>query len=225
VEVPEGVFPPPITLGSKLLGPSNLVDAIFASLLKSFSAYNFVRYNALLTSVDVDALDLTAAFPASPGPPPLRYTTRAQVGRGGISNQGLAPNSVAILPQNATTSPVRPGCLITDMIDISADVPTGSDSFMVYWKIHEYVVSPDIMAYDGPSAGANDAASKGLVEVDQSPTDWEVYLSANDGGGYSRVSLLTPMTVCDPGTKLRLAFINKSTVEKRYLASYAVLYK
>lgn len=225
VEVPEGVFPPPITLGSRLLGPSNLVDAIFNGLLKSFPTYRFIRYNALLTSIDVAALDLTATFPVSPGPPPVKYKTRAQVGRGGFVNQGLAPNSVSIFPDNTTTTPSRPGCLITNTIDISADVPAGSSNFLVYWKIHEYSVSPDVMAYDGPGAGLNDASLKGLVEVDQSPTDLEVYLSANDGGGYSRVGLLMPINVCDPGTKLRLAFINKSTAAKRYLASYAVLYK
>lgn len=225
VDVPEGVFPPPIDVNSKLLGPgpANILPAIFDGLLRGFPRYRFVKYNALLTSADVDALDLTATFPVSPGPPPVKYITRAQVGRGGVLDQGLAPNAVAVLPENDTTTPVRPGLLITDTIDISADVPAGTTEFVVYWKIHQYDVTPDVMAYDGPGVGTNEAAIKGLLEVSQSPTDFEVYLSANDGGGYSRVSRLVPMTTCDPGTLIRLAFVNKSPT-KRYIASYALIY-
>jgi len=225
VDVPDGVFPPPINAGSKLLGPGplNIVPSIFNGLLRAFPRYSFVRYNALLVSADVDALDLTAEFPVSSGPPPVKYITRAQTGRGGVPNAGLAPNSVAVLAQNSTTTPVRPGCLITDTIDISADIPAGASEFIVYWKIHEYTVTEDVMAYDGPGVGTNEAALKGLVEVEQSPADFQVYLSANDGGGYSPVGRLVPCAVCDPGTLIRLAFVNTSP-NKRYLASYALLY-
>lgn len=225
VDVPDGVFPPPIGIGSRLLGPgpANILPAIFNGLLRGFPGYGFVRYNALLISADVDSLDLTATFPVSPGPPPVKYDTRAQVGRGGALNQGLAPNSVALLPQNSTTTPVRPGLLITDTIDISADIPAGTTEFVVYWKFHEYDVTPDVMAYDGPGVGTNEAALKGLLEVDQTPIDLEVYLSANDGGGYSLVERLVPITTCDPGTLIRLAFVNRSPT-KRYLASYALIY-
>jgi hypothetical protein len=225
LDVPEGVQPPPIDSTSRLLGPvpANIVPSIFNGLLRGFPGFRFVRYNAFLTSTDVDALDLTATFPVNPGPPPVKYATRVQVGRGGGINQGIAPNSVAILAQNPTTTPVRPGVLITNTIDISGDIPAGTTRFAVYWKIHEYAVTADVMAYDGPNVGANDAALKGLLEVDQSPTDLEVYLSTNDGGGYSRVERLVPISTCDTGTLIRLAFVNKA-VSKRYLASYAVIY-
>lgn len=225
VDLPEGVAPPRIDLGSKLLGPApaNVVPAIFAGLLAKYSKYSFVQYNALLTSADVAALDLAATFPASAGPPPLSWATRAQVGRGAGPDAGLAPNSVAVLPQNNTTSPARPGLLVTDTIDISADIPAGTTEFLVYWKIHEYVVTADVLDYDSPTPGANEAALKQLVEVDQSPVDFAVYLSANDGGGYSPVGRLIPCAVCDPGTKIRLAFVNTSST-KRYVASYALLY-
>lgn len=226
VDVPDGVFPPAIGADSRLLGPSpaNIVPSIYGGLLARFPAYNYVRYNALLTSADVDLLDLSATFPVSPGPPPVSFRTRVQVGRGGILNAGLAPNSVAVLPQNGTTTPVRPGCLITDTIDISGDLPGGASSFLVYWKIHQFVVTPDVMAYDGPGVGTNEAASKKIEEIDQEPADFEVWISANDGGGYSRVRRLAPVTVCDPGTEIRLAFLNKSPTLKRYLAAYALIY-
>jgi len=225
VEVPEGVSPPVVTTSSRLLGavPANIVPAIYNGLLRAFSRYDFVSYNALLVSADVDLLDLTATFPVDPGPPAVKYITRAQVGRGLAAEEGLAPNSVALLAQNDTTTPARPGLLVTDTIDISADIPAGTTDFLVYWKIHEYAVSADVMDYDSASPGTNEAAIKSLVEVDQSPSDLEVYLSANDGGGYSRVERLVPCSVCDPGTLIRVAFINKSST-KRYIASYALLY-
>lgn len=225
VELPDGVSPPPIGVGSKLLGPppANILPAIYNGLLARFPKFSFVRYNALLTSADMAALDLGATFPGIPGPPPVTWATRAQVGRAVGPNAGLAPNAVALLPENTTTTPSRPGVLITDTIDISGDIPAGTTEFLVYWKIHEYAVTPDVMDYDGPSSGTNEPAIKGLYEVDQSPTDLEVYLSANDGGGYSPVRRLIPCAVCDPGTQIRLAFVNKSPT-KRYLASYALLY-
>lgn len=224
VDVPEGVFPPAISFASRILGGGSFLPQIYNGLLRQFPAYRFVRFNPLLTSADVDGLDLTATFPVSGGPPPVSYRTRAQVGRGGILNAGLAPNSVAILPQNSVAVPVRPGVLITDTIDISPDVPAGASNFAVYWKFHEYSVTPDVMAYDGPNVGLNEASMKNLLEVNQEPADFEVYLSANDGGGYSRVRRLVSLPVCDPGTLIRLAFVNKSPSTKRYLASFALLY-
>jgi hypothetical protein len=224
VDIPDGVSPPAITAASKLLGGASIIPEIFTGLLSKFPKYSFVRSNTLLVSADVAALDLAATFPASAGPPPVAWTTRAQVGRGaGPGAVGLAPNAVAILAQNNTTSPVRPGLLITDTIDISADIPAGASELVVYWKIHEYGVTSDVMDYDSPSPGTNTAAIKQLSEVNQSPADFEVYLSTNDGTGYSLVSRLIPCAVCGPGTLIRLAFVNKSTT-KRYLASYAILY-
>lgn len=221
VEVPEGVAPPQITVASRLLGgPTSVVDDIFNGLLARFPRYGAVQYNALLTSADVGLLDLTAAFPASAGPPLVRWATRAQVGRAvGPLPVGLAPNSVAVLPQNDTTTPPRPGVLITDTITLAAP----ASEFLVYWKIHEYFVTSDVMTYDGPTPGVNEAAIKQLIEVPQAPTDFEVHLSANDGAGYTPVRRLIPCAVCDPGTLIRLAFVNKSPT-KRYLASYAILY-
>lgn len=222
VDVPEGVAPPTISATSRLLGPGNIVGTLFEGLLAKFPRYNFIHYNALLTSADVDGLDLTASF-SDPGPPLTSFSTRAQVGRGAGVNGGLAPNSVAVLPLNSTTSPARPGVLITDTIDISGDVPAGVNEFLVYWKIHQYTLSHDISAYDGPDAGANEASLKRLVEIDQEPAGFEVYLSANDGGGYSRVRRLMPCVVCDLGTNIRLAFLNTSP-DKIYIANYAILY-
>jgi len=210
VEIPEGVNPPPIGFSSRLSGPTpaNVVPAIFQNLLDRFPSYSSVQYNALLSSADAGLLDSTASLPAALG----GFATRAQI--------SFAPNATAVLAQNGTTVTPRPGVLITDTITL----PVPKSEFLVYWKIHEYAVSPDVMDYDGPSSGANTPATKGLVEIDQSPADFQVYLSASDGAGYTLVSRLRPCAVCDPGDKIRLAFFNTSTVAKRYLASYAILY-
>lgn len=222
VDIPEGVQPPPIGIGSTLLGAGSILPPIYNSFLAKFPKYSFIKFNPLLTSADSAALDLTATFPVV-GPPLSAWATRAQVGRGAGLNLGLAPNTVAVLPQNNSVFPARPGVLITDTIDISADIPAGAREFQVYWKIHQYAVTSDVMAYDGPLAGQNEAAIKQLFEVDQSPPDFEVYLSSNDGAGYSPVRRMMPCAVCDPGTNIRLAFVNKSPT-KIYIASYAILY-
>lgn len=224
VDIPEGVQPPPIGISSKLLGAGSILPPIYNSFLAKFPKYSFIKFNPLLTSADSAALDLAATFPALPGPPPVAWGTRAQVGRGAGLDLGLAPNTVAVLSQNNAVSPARPGVLITDTIDISVDIPAGAREFQVYWKIHQYAVTSDVMDYDGPvNAGQNEAAIKQLFEIDQSPPDFEVYLSSNDGAGYSPVRRMVPCAVCDPGTNIRLAFVNKSP-NKIYIASYAIMY-
>lgn len=209
VEIPEGVSPPPVSISSRLSGPgpTNVVPGIFQNLLARFPSYSAVQYNALLSSVDAALLDPTASLPPALG----GFATRAQI--------SVAPNATAILPQNGTTPTARPGVLITDTITL----PTPKSNFLVYWKIHEYAVTADVMDYDGGS-NVNAPAIKGLLEIDQTPPDFAVYLSSNNGAGYSPVGRLTPCAVCDPGDQIRLAFVNTSTVAKRYLASYAILY-
>lgn len=214
VEIPEGVNPPVVTPFSLLGGVApNLVSEIFDNLLARFPKYSNVAYNPLLQTADTALLDTAATFPGASLTPPVAGSliTRAQV--------GPAPNGVAILPQNGAVTPARPGVLITDTITL----PTPKSEFLVYWKIHEYAVTDDVMDYDGGS-NVNAPAIKGLLEVNQTPPDFTVYLSTNGGAGYSPVGRLTPCAVCDPGDQIRLAFVNTSTTAKRYLASYAILY-
>lgn len=218
VDIPDG-SPVPTTIPNTLAG---LLDPIYDGLLVG-TRYNFVQYNALLSGSGSDSnkLDMTATFPFEPGPPARYWSCRAQVGRfGAPANNGLAPNSVKVLEMNGGVVPPRPGLLITDTIDISSDVPAGVSSFQVYWKILSTTTSDDVMNYVG---GTNSPAIRTVAEVPQEPTTFEVYASTNDGAGYSRVSRMTPVTTCDVGSKLRLAFVNKGT-NPVYLAAYAVLY-
>lgn len=215
IDVPEGV-PVPDPVPSTL---SSLLDDIYGGLLVGTS-FNFVQYNALLTTADQAKLDPTAVFPYDSGPPVRTWAMRAQVGRSGaISDNGLAPNGVKVLASNTTVVPTRPGVLITDTIDVSADVPAGVTSFSVYWKLLGVATGDDVMDYGTPT---NEPAIRTITEVSQNPSGFEVYASSNDGAGYTRVSRLVPITV-SAGTSLRVAFVNKGA-SPVCLIAYAVLY-
>jgi len=219
VDIPDGVVPPTINETSRLIDPlNNVVDPIFQGLLRAFPGYRNVSYNPLLTSSYLTLLDTTATFPFNPGPPVQFWSTRAQTGRVGVP-AGVAPNSVAMLAENPHPNPPRPGLLITDTIDIGpATGGVGANNFLVYWKVYTMMVTEDVMDY---GAGTNTPAIKNLVEVQQDIVD--VYLSVNDGGGYTPVTRLSPCVTCDPGTLVRLAFVNHNPT-KVYLAAYAVLF-
>lgn len=216
VEVPDGVPMPRIDVDSRLINPvNNVVDPVFQGLLRAFPPYRHVVYNALLTSADITLLDPLATFPFHPGPPAQSWPTRFQTGGG----TGLAPNSVALLPENPHGAIPHPGLIITDTIDIGpATGGVGANSFVVYWKVYEMSVTDDVMDY---STGTNTPAIKNLVEVNQN--EIECFLSVNDGGGYTPVSRLSPCVTCDPGTLIRLAFVNHNPF-KVYLAAYAVMF-
>lgn len=215
VDVPEGVQVPdpmPSTLTA-------LLDQVYSGLREG-TPYEFVQYNALLTTADAGLLDPSAVFPYDSGPPLRTWATRAQLGRSGaISDNGLAPNGVKLLAANTSVVPVRPGVLITDTIDVSADVPAGVTNFSVYWKLLGISSGDDVMNY---GTSENEPVIRSVTEVSQNPSGFEVYASANDGAGYTRVSRLVPVS-CVAGTLLRVAFVNKGT-SPVCLIAYAVLY-
>ena len=220
VDIPDGVFPPRVDMNSRLINPvGDIVGGIYQGLLRAFPGYSNVVYNQLLTSADIDLLDPTATFPHDPGPPVHSWDSRFQTGTPTGATKGVAPGSVALLGENLHTTPPRPGVLITKNIDISASTGgLGAKNFVVYWKVYEMAVTDDVMNY---STGTNTPAIKNLVEVDQN--DVEVFLSVNNGGGYTPVTRLSPTVTCDPGTDVRLAFVNHNS-HKVYLAAYAILF-
>ena len=220
VDVPDGVFPPRVTTDSRLLNPTGeIVTGIYQGLLRAFPGYSNIIFNQLLTSADIDLLDPAATFPHDMGPPVRTWDSRFQTGTPTGPTKGVAPGSVAVLGENPYTTPPRPGVLITKNIDISS--PTGgagAKNFVVYWKVYRMTVTDDVMDF---STGTNTPAIKNLEEADQD--DVEVFLSVNNGGGYTPVTRLSPVATCDPGTDVRLAFVNHNR-QKVYLTAYAVMF-
>jgi hypothetical protein len=220
VDIPDGVFPPRVDMASRLMNPvGNIVTDIYQGLLRAFPGYSNVVHNQLLGSADIDLLDPLGTFPHDPGPPARTWNSRFQTGTPTGVLKGISPGSVAILPENPHTVPPRPGLLVTKKIDISALTGgLGASNFLVYWKVYEVSVSQDVMNF---TTGDNSPTIKSLVETDQDGVD--VYLSVNDGAGYTPVTRLSPCVTCDPGTDVRLAFVNHNPF-KVYLTAYAVMF-
>jgi len=87
----------------------------------------------------------------------------------------------------------------------------------VYWKIYQFECTHDV------NDVANTPALRKILEVDQEPSDLEVFLSVDDGANYFPIGRLEPTAFCVSGTKIRVAFRNTGDV-KYYIASYAVMF-
>lgn len=213
-------------LNGGIVDAGSAVTEAYAGLLAQFPMVDNILFNPLITAEDAADLDPTAFFPDLPNP---AFPTRAQVGRGAPDPQeGLAPNSVAIYPQNDKVAPTRPGMLITDTIDISLPPPDGASvagavEFMVWWKIFKFQTSQDVSSDLGATAGLNDPAIRSILEVDQELSGFQVSISVNDGGTYYPVGRLEPIVFCEAASQIRIAFQNLTT-EKIYLAGYALLF-
>lgn len=202
----------------------DLYSKIFTGILASYPMYDNILFNPLLTESDMDDLDIEATLPDG-------EITRAQYGRGlnqppyhTTTRVGTAPCSVALLPSNKSVSPQRDGLLITDTMDITTETSgAGAREFMVYWKIYQFECTKDVNASNGAFSGENSPALRKIIEIDQEPSDLEVFLSVDDGDNYFPIGRLEPTAFCVAGTKIRLAFRNTGDV-KYYIASYAVMF-
>lgn len=196
----------------------------YAHLLAMYPSYGNAYFNPLLTAAHVNEFDFTAQFrDAFTAPPAIyMYEVRVQTGRPAafvpVGPAGCMPTHTAILPINTTTTPDRPGVLITKEVDITAYAPDGADSFLVYWKLYGFSVSEDVL--DGTT---NEPTTRTIIETDQEPDDFEVYISVDNGVTWCQVGLLEPVGFCDKTKKFRVAFLNWSA-SKVYLATYGVLF-
>lgn len=220
IDVPEGTSLDIDPISYVLNGLGNVdsgsvVDLAMQGLLPLFPGAEFIQYNILITDAHVSDLDASGTW--SNGS--TVFNPRFQTGRS-TSPEGCAPNSVAMLPVNSTTTPARPGLIVTDTIDISSDLPAGTGNFRVWWKLYEFETSEDVLANYG-SGGSNSPAIRRIYETDAS--DVVVYLSNDDGSSWVPVERLQPTSFCDAGTEVRLAFVNSGS-SKVYLAGYAILY-
>jgi hypothetical protein len=194
----------------------------FAGLLARFPMYSNIHFNPLLLGSHVTELDLTATFRDNSVAPPNYFPTRAQTGTAGTA---VAPNSTAILPANVHGAGfTRPGVLITDLIDLTALTPLGADEFLVYWKIHQIHSSHDVAGSGlGVTDGVNTPAIRSIVEIEQEPSWFSVYLTIDNGINWQQVTRLVPESFCCLAPNIRLAFVNNSP-SKVCLTNYAVIW-
>lgn len=201
----------------------DLYSKIFTGLLASYPMYDNILFNPLLDENDMDDLDIEGVMPDG-------AESRSQYGRGltppyhTTTQVGTAPCSVALLPANTAVTPQRDGLLITNTMDITSQTAgAGAREFMVYWKIYQFECTHDINSKNGANGTMNSPALRKIIEIDQEPSDLEVFLSVNDGASYFPIGRLEPTAFCTSGTKIRLAFRNTGDV-KYYIASYAVMF-
>lgn len=206
---------------------SDIYSKIYTNLLAHYVVYDNVLFNPLLRDVDMDDLDPTATFFDDPN----TFGVRAQFGRGTDATlytasplTGIAHASVAILPANKTTTPQRDGFLITNTMDISSLTSgAGATEFMVYWKLYKFDTTVDARTNFGLYAYQNNPAIRNIIEIDSEPTDFQAYISLDDGGSWHPVGYLEPIAFCTSGTKIRLAFRNSGDV-KYYIETYGIMF-
>jgi hypothetical protein len=217
--VPEGAS---VTLSpTSYLTPQNagsVPGQAAAALLARYPMYANVAFNYLLEASDVAALDLTATGPSG-------VITRAMVGRGAGLSTGIAPNSTVILPiNNSTGGPPRPGCLVTDTIDIGpATGGAGAEEVLLWWKVATFSTGEDVLHGYGTTLGVNAPALRSLDETSQTPTGFLVSVSNDDGATWFTAPRLTPVNLGVFDTRVRVAFTNTSA-NRVYLLGFAVLF-
>lgn len=192
----------------------------YAHLLAMYPMFSNVYFNPLLTQSHVGELDFDATFRDTTTNPPniYEFPVRVQTGRPtGFAIAGPAgqmPTHTAVLPANRTTTPERPGVLITKEIDLSPYAPDGVDKALVYWKLLSFDTGHD---YD------DTPAIRTVTEPDQEPDNLKVHVSTDNGITWCPTGLLEPIGLCDKSTKIRLAFVNHSD-DKISIATYGLLF-
>lgn len=208
--------------------PNSVVAQNFAGLLLQFPQYENILYNPLIEGADIDDLD-PAGILNEGSPVVASHISRFQIGRGtaGPLPSGNAPNSVAVLPQNDAPGfgLEHPGVIVTDTIDVGPLTGgVGATEFLVYWYIYEFDTTIDVRSEFGVYAGTNTPAIRQVLELDQEPDDFEVFISINDGANFFPVDRLIPIAFCNPGLLIRLAFKNTNALNKRYIAHYGLIF-
>ena len=160
----------------------------------------------------------------TPPNPPTYFSPRLQAGRESTLTQpGNYPTHTAILPVNSSVTPHRPGLLVTKEIDLTPYTgAAGTDEFCLYWRLCYFTTSDD-HAGDYGIAGDNTPAIRKIMETDQEPADFSVYISPDDGDHWCETGRLDPIAFTTKTTSIRLAFVNNSP-KKIYLANFAVLF-
>lgn len=204
----------------------------FSHLLASFPMFGHIFFNPLLTAADIDAtsggIDFSKTFKddsSTPPDPPTYFSPRLQTGRetSSLLAAGNYPGHTALLPINNGITPARPGLLVTKEIDLTPYVgAAGTDEFCLYWRLYDFETSED-HAGDYGIVGDNTPAIRTILETDQEPTDFSVYISPDNGVHWCGAGRLEPIAFTTKTTSVRLAFVNRGS-QKVYIANYAMMF-
>lgn len=202
--------------------PSTIEAEAAANLLARFPMYDNIVYNFFTSDADVADID-KSALPAVSAVSGFTARSRFQTGRD-TGTVGNVPNMTAVLPRNPTTTPDRPGMIITNTFDITAATGgAGADEFMVWWHILNFLTFDDVATDFGTSAGTNAPAEKEIFEINQETLGFSVWISNDDGVTWTQVNRLEPTDLTVFNTDVRLAFVNGTDI-KFYLAAFAFLF-
>lgn len=206
LDCPNGVYPASLE-GTPL---EVITREIEPQMLRLYPSYPHIYFNPLMDSST--GFDTSARFPTDAGQMPSRYKT------------GASPNLACMMANNSAPGAGRYGVLISDPIDITALTTDslGRQTFLPYWRVILKTITQDMSPVEGYST-ANQPALLQYTEIADDSTQYNVYLSADDGNTYERVSLLQPYSFGDEVESIRIAFVNTSEADL-YILSYALMF-
>jgi hypothetical protein len=204
------------------------VASLAYGTLLNYYPYSHVQFDPLIASTDTPPYTGVSLVnpPVTPIIPGANYVgTHVPRFQSGTTGVGLSQGTTAILtPSVNTVALSRPGLLISNLFDITADTGgLGAVNFMVYWKIYTMSTSEDVTSNFGATIGLDTPCAKNLTEINQSPAGFYAAISFDNGLNFEAVNRLTAVTSMIPAFQIRLAFANISS-SKIYIGGFALLF-
>lgn len=190
----------------------DVVSAAFSELARRLPGVSGFYVNPLLVAEDVAALDFGGVLVDDSAKPARRLPARFGSGREPGTGAGMLGCSTFLPPANKSTSPARPGLLVTKPIVLTPYLPRCAgkvsypDSIRVYWQLQRLEATVDASSGLGTVSGEV-VGQKVLTELSHAPAGFSAYLST-DGKSFCEVGLLDQVRTCDALDRVVLAFRN-----------------
>ena len=188
------------------------VKSLMMAELLASSGLTYLYFNPLSSLGDSAVIDLATIAQVGVFPNIKEYQTRCQISE--------VPNNTKILKAFDQTLFDRSverqdGALLTTAIDISANVPLGTQVFLPYWEAHTFAISHEVEDENLP-----------IIKTYQklSPSALQVYVSTDGGAFWQEVRHLEAFNAPAPSTDVRFLFINTSTAQDVYLNAFGFMY-
>lgn len=180
--------------------------------LRVSSGLSYKYFNPLSSSSDLDIIDTSSVAQVGVFPAITEYRTRCQ--------QSESPNNTNLLRAidittwGGATERVN-GVILTTAIDISANVPLGTDVYLPYWEAHTFDLSHE-------SETDNTPVVKTYQRLE--PNTLQVYASTDGGAFWQEIVHLNAFTAPVSSTSIQFLFINTSTSRDVYLNAFGFMY-